>query len=142
MAVFAFLANFANDELWRAHVIEMRSSGAKEDANGGVWSRQTEVRKVQGRLVETEAMVTAFDPPVRLAARRASGPVRPEAIYELRSTDSGTRLRFRLEVALAGITWLAWPLVMLFLFLTVRPALRSDFDRLRTLLESANEGTV
>ena len=135
--VFGVLANFENDVRWRANVVEMRPLGKVADL-GGEWSRQTERRKVPGRVVETEAVITSFVPPFRLAVQRASGPVRPEAIYELSPDSSGgTKLHFRLDVVLAGWTWLLWPLLVLFLYVAVRPALPGDFERLRALLQKA-----
>jgi hypothetical protein len=128
--VFGYLADFANDVHWRANVVAMRPLGAATDPNGGVWSRQIEVRKVPGRQIETEAIVTRFEPGTCLAVRRASGPIRPEARYDLAPTAAGTRLRFALVVALDGPRRVLLPLVALALFFAVRPSLRRDFDRL------------
>ena len=132
--VFAFLSDFGNDSTWRANVLEMKPLGRSGDV-GGVWSRQVEVRKVPGRVIESEAVVTASESGRRLSVRRATGPIRPEASYHLEPFDGGTRLSFVLEVPLAGMSWLALPLVWLFLALVVRPALPTDLARLKDLLD-------
>ncbi len=132
--VFAFLSDFSNDPRWRANVLEMRAIGT-ESALGGAWSRQIEVRWVPGRTIETEAVITAFEPPRLITVQRASGPIRPSAIYELARGGAGTILYFRLEVPLKGLKVLAAPLVALFLNLVVRPTLGPDFNRLKSILE-------
>jgi hypothetical protein len=134
-AVFAFLADFANDPSWRANVVAMRPMGEPGDL-GGVWSRQIEVRRVPGRAVESEAVVTVFEPPKALSVQRASGPIRPEAHYRLEPAGAGTRLSFRLEIALAGAAWVALPVVWLFMQLAIRPTLPGDLARLKRLLEA------
>jgi uncharacterized membrane protein len=133
--VFTFLSDFSNDPEWRANVLEMRATGSST-APGGIWSRQIEVRKVPGRTIETEAVITAFEPPGRITIQRASGPIRPVATYELEQQGAETMVRFRLGVSLQGIKILAWPLVALFLSLAVRPSLKPDFERLRNILEA------
>src|SRR5688572_8015227 len=140
-AVFAFLADFANDPKWRANVLAMRPLGQPGDT-GGIWSRQVEVRQVPGRTMESEAVVTVYDPPKLLSVKRASGPIRPEATYRLEPSmtnathGDGTRLSFRLEIPLAGAAWLALPAVWLFMRLAIRPALPGDLTRLKHLLET------
>jgi len=107
----------------------MKPLGSAGDV-GGVWSRQVEVRKVPGKVVETEAVITAFEPGQRLAVQRASGAIRPHAIYRLEPAGTGTRIAFELDIALRGATWLALPLVWLFMMLAIRPVLPKDFARL------------
>jgi hypothetical protein len=135
-AVFAYLADFGHDPRWRSNVVAMRALGQPGDV-GGVWSRQIEVRKVPGRLIETEAVVVAYEPARELAVQRAGGPIRPRARYRLSPEGPGTRLDFELEVDLRGWTWLAAPAVWLFLLLLVRPSLAGDFARLAAALDAA-----
>jgi hypothetical protein len=134
--VFAYLADFGNDVRWREGVVAMRPVGRSEDV-GGVWSRQVEVRRVPGRTLESEAIVTASEPGKRLAVRRASGPIRPEATYQLTPEGGGTRLDFRLDVALAGAAWLALPAAWLFLRFAIAPVLPRDLERLKREIEAA-----
>jgi hypothetical protein len=127
--VFAYLADFKNDSSWRANVVEMKPLGQASDL-GGIWSRQVEVRKVPGKVVESEAVITAFEPEQRIAVQRATGPIRPKATYRLEPNGTGTRLAFELDIALRGAAWLALPLVWLFMMLAIRPVLPKDFARL------------
>jgi hypothetical protein len=133
--VFSFLADFANDAKWRANVLEMKPLGKPDDL-GGVWSRQIEVRKVPGKVIETEAVITACEPPRVLSVKRASGPIRPEAIYRLEPVEDGkaTRVSFELAIELDGAAWLALPFVWLFANLAIRPVVPKDFTRLAALL--------
>jgi hypothetical protein len=134
--VFAFIAEFANDPRWRANVVEMQPLG-EATAPGGAWSRQREIRTVPGgRRVATDAVITLFEPPSCLEVQRASGPVRPQARYELTALAADrTRLELTLEVGLAGVTWLFWPAVVVFLYALVRPSMPADLGRLRACLE-------
>lgn len=132
--VFTYVADFSNDVAWRSNVIAMKPLGAATDV-GGIWSRQIEVRKVPGKTVETEAVITVFEPGQELIVQRASGPVRPAARYAMSPHGAGTRLTFELDVALRGATVLLFPLVWLFLALAIRPAVRKDLARLKERLE-------
>lgn len=133
--VFGFLADFSNDPRWRANVVEMIPLGRPSDALGGIWSRQVEVRKVPGRQLRTEAVITAFEPPRRIAFRRADGPIRPEGTYVLGDLGGRTRLDFSIAVNLEGGARVIAPLVALMLAAVVRPALPADFGRLKALVE-------
>lgn len=139
-AIFRFLADFSNDPRWRANVVEMLPLGRPTDALGGIWSRQVEVRKVPGRRLRTEAVITAFEPPRRIAFRRADGPIRPEGVYALSDLGGRTRLDFSIAVDLEGAARLLAPLVALLLAAVVRPALEGDFTRLKALLEQSRTG--
>jgi hypothetical protein len=134
-SLFAFLADFSNDAKWRANVLEMKPLGRPED-RGGIWSRHVEVRRVPGRTIETEAVVTAAEPGRRLSIQRATGAIRPEATYQLEESDGGTRLRFDLSITLHGATWLAFPGIWVFMNAAIRPNLPKDFARLKQLLEA------
>lgn len=101
----------------------------------GIWGRQIERRQVPGRVIETEAELTDRTRPRRLVIQRSSGPIRPEAIYELTPTATGTLIDFHVRVQLEGVTTLLTPLVWLLLMLVVGPALPGDFGRLKSLLE-------
>lgn len=133
--VFDYLDDFGNDQHWRANVVAMVPQG-DEGSSLGIWGRQIERRKVPGRIIETEAELTDRTRPHRLAVRRASGPIRPEAIYELTPTASGTQLEFRVDVKLEGWAILMTPIVMLLLGLVVKPVLPADFGRLKRALEN------
>jgi hypothetical protein len=133
--VFAYLSDFGNDPRWRADVLAMKPLGQPGDPEG-VWSRQIEVRRVPGRTVASEAVVTASEPGKALSVRRATGLIRPEARYRFEPYAGGTRLSFELEIALAGATWLLLPAVWLFMQLAIRPVLPKDLARLKRLLEA------
>jgi hypothetical protein len=133
--VFAYLSDFGHDPHWRANVLSMKPLGQPGDL-GGVWSRQIEVRRVPGRTMESEAVVTVSEPGKALSVKRATGLIRPEARYRFEPYRGGTRLSFDLEVALAGATWLLLPAVWLFMELAIRPVLRKDLARLKRLLEA------
>jgi hypothetical protein len=134
--VFAYVADFANDVAWRANVIEMKPLGNESDALGGRWSRQIEVRKVPGKIVESEAVVIEWERDAVIAVERASGPIRPRATYRFSPAGQGMRLDFELSIALRGASVLAWPLVQLFMLLAIRPAVPKDLQRVKQRLEA------
>jgi uncharacterized membrane protein len=130
--VFAYMADMSHDPHWRSGVIAMRPVSGPFQEFG---SRHVEVRRVPGRVIETPAEITAFEPNRRISFQRASGPVRPRGTYLYESTADGTRVTFILEVPLLGMWRLAAPVVTVITWLIVRMS-RKDFAKLRSLLES------
>lgn len=94
------------------------------------------------RIVETTAEVVAYEPGLRWAVQRATGPVRPRVTYELTAVDDETtQLRFRFALGqLNGIGKLAWPLGKLASPIVER-ATRKDLSRLATRLENGTSNS-
>ncbi len=130
--VFRYLIEL-NDVRWRSGVLDMRlTSGSYE----GTGATHVEVRKLLGRRIETRAEVVIYEPNRRWAARRATGPIRPQAPYALEPEDDGTRLAFEFGVpVLRGPVRLLEPLAPAITPL-VEKAFAKDLKKLKEQLES------
>jgi hypothetical protein len=64
-----------------------------------------------GRRIDADIEITACEPPVRLAFRTISGPLRPTGDYVLEGIDGATRVRFTLDAELKGVKKAMGPLV-------------------------------
>jgi uncharacterized protein YndB with AHSA1/START domain len=133
--VFAFLADGANDRLWRSGVLDVeRQSG---EGVGAVYRQG--VKGPMGRRVAADYEITDWQPDRRIGFRAIAGPVRPEGTYELAAGDGGgTRVTFTLRWNPSGLKRLMAP--------TVRKTMRSEADALddlrRVLEERSGAGPV
>lgn len=100
--VFAFVADGSTAPKWRSGVLEIEKKSG--DGKGAVY-RQV-VKGPGGRKVDADYEVTEYDAPSHLAFRAIAGPVRPVGSYDLKATDDGTSLTFRLSAQLGG--WKKW----------------------------------
>jgi hypothetical protein len=131
--VFAFTANFETDYLWRNGVIEMRKTSPDPVRVG---STHLEVRKVPGKILESPAIITLYEPNRRVDFQRASGPVRPIGSYRYETVQGGTKLTFILSVPLEGVWKLTTPIIAL-LVRWVMSGADKEFARLKNLLENS-----
>jgi len=99
-AVFAFMADSANDHRWRSH---LTSSRGRVAAVGDVVV-QTYTAGARSKVVELE--VTELMPPERLVFR-VRGPVRARLAYQCRPESGGTRVSVSLSAELGGFASLA-----------------------------------
>jgi hypothetical protein len=127
--VFTYLAEL-HDAEWRSGVTEMR---LLSDTAHAVGARHVEVRKVPGRMVESEAEVVEYERPVRLAFRRASGPVRPQVTYDVAPLGDG-RCKVTAAMSVPVAPAVAGPILRLVLDATLGRELR----KLRTAVEATD----
>ncbi len=105
--VFAFLADAENDKLWRPGVVEIARTGGQ-----GVGTTYHQVVSGPGgRRVDADIEITEFLPDERIAFRTTKGPVRPTGSYDLRPSEGGTEVTFRLAAELGGLKMLMSPVV-------------------------------
>jgi uncharacterized membrane protein len=104
--VYAYLADAENNREWRPvlEITRVRGSGV------GTEYRQR-VRGPGGRAVPADIVITELDTGRAIGFRTTTGPVRPEGRFELRTTDGGTEVRFRLEAGVRGMKRLMAPMV-------------------------------
>jgi uncharacterized protein YndB with AHSA1/START domain len=105
--VFSFLANTENDKQWRAGVIEITKTRGQ---GVGTTYRQI-VRGPGGRRIDADIEITEVVPDQRIAFKTTKGPVRPTGSYDLRASDGGTEVTFRLAANLGGLKKLMAPMV-------------------------------
>jgi uncharacterized protein YndB with AHSA1/START domain len=126
--VFEFIANGENGLKWRTGILDIAhvsGSGVGETYKQGV-------KGPDGRRIDADYRITAYEPNSRLAFAGTAGPVRPTGEYVLEEVDGGTRLTFALQAELGGIKKL---LMGGAVQKTMDTEVRAT-ERLKTLLES------
>jgi hypothetical protein len=84
-------------------------------------------------MVESEAEVVEYERPVRLAFRRASGPVRPQVTYDVAPLGDG-----RCKVTAAMSVPVAPPVAGPILRLVLDATLGRELRKLRTAVEATD----
>jgi uncharacterized protein YndB with AHSA1/START domain len=123
--VFAFIADPANDRLWRSHLTSARGQVA------AVGDRVSQTFSAQGQTKVVELEVTEFKPPERLTYRTL-GPVRARLAYQCRPEGGGTRVSASLSADVGGIASLVEGRVEA----EALKLVRADLARLKQVLES------
>lgn len=125
--VFAVLVDLDRLPDWQSSAIAASSDGPLE-----LGSLVHEKRRFLGRELADEVEVVAFDPPRRLTLRSQGGPVRLTIDHELEPNGGGTRLTVVASGKPGGMMKFAGPMIER----TAREEIRSDFARLKELLET------
>ncbi len=107
--VFAFIAEGANNTLWRPGVTDFERISGSSDAVG-VTNRQG-AKGPFGRRIAADYEVTEYEAPSRLAFRVIAGPIRPEGLYTFADLDGSTRVTFKLSWEPRGLKQLLAPMV-------------------------------
>jgi hypothetical protein len=90
--VFAFVADGTNAKQWRKGVLDIALQSGQ--GAGAVYTQG--VKGPRGRRIAADYLVTAYDPPHRLAFRAIAGPIRPHGSYVLEPIEDDTLLTFSL----------------------------------------------
>ena len=125
--VFEVLVDLDRLPDWQSSAIAASSDGPLE-----LGSLVHEKRRFLGRELADELEVVAFDPPRRLTLRSQRGPVRLTIDHELEPNGGGTRLTVVASGKPGGMMKFAGPMIER----TAREEIRSDFARLKELLET------
>ncbi len=124
--VFDYLSDVERLPDWQSSAVAAHADGAL--CKG---ARVSERRRLLGRELDTELEVTGYEPPRRLTLRSHGGPVRVTVDHVLAAGGGGTVLHVAAEAEPGGFMKLAEPL----LARTAEQEFRSDFDRLKEILE-------
>ena len=128
--VFAFVADSANDPLWRGELV---ASAVVGDVREGVGTHLRQTISYQGRTAEASLEVTEFEPDARICFR-AHGGIRAHGCYDLRPEGDGTYLAVSVTVELKG----AAAMLERYVSQAIEDAVSADLARLKSVLESAD----
>jgi hypothetical protein len=129
--VYAYIADPTHLPEWQGEVAEIRDAAGEPLAAGATF---TEVRTFLGKRIESVLEVTASDPGREFSLRSLSGPVSFSARHLFERSGDGTTLRLVGEADPGKLFGLAGPLVRR----AAERKTRSDFERLKAVLESAS----
>ncbi|HEV2125592.1 MAG TPA: SRPBCC family protein [Chloroflexota bacterium] len=98
--VFAFVANYENDPLWRIGITELVIT---TPGPPGVGSETREVLRFLGQTYTTTARVTEYTPPTRIAFQSLSGPQPVRGWRLIEPVEEGARVTHALEADPVGV---------------------------------------
>lgn len=127
--VWAVISNVENNPKWSSFALE-----AKQTSPGpiGVGTTAHFVGKFLGRRMESESVITEFEPNRKYSWESKSGPFPMKGSTALEQIDGGTRVTGTVEAEPGGFFKLAEPLVITM----AKRSLQGDFDNLKDLMEA------
>ena len=127
--VWAVISNVENNPKWSSFALE-----AKQTSPGpiGVGTTARFVGKFLGRRMESESVITEFEPNRKYSWESKSGPFPIKGSTALEQTDGGTRVTGTLEAEPGGFFKLAEPLVITM----AKRSFQGDLDNLKDLMEA------
>ncbi len=127
--VWAVISNVENNPKWSSFALE-----AKQTSPGptGVGTTARFVGKFLGRRMESESVITEFEPNRRLGSKNKSGPFPLKGSTALEQIDGSTRVTGTIEGEPGGFFKLAEPLVITM----AKRSLKGDLDNLKDLMEA------
>jgi uncharacterized protein YndB with AHSA1/START domain len=100
--VFGFIADGANNRLWRPEVVEVEMVTSQPLGVGTVF-KQVHSGGPLGRTIRADYEITDYQPNARLAFRVIAGPARPLGSYRLEEADGSTTVHFELSWEPTGV---------------------------------------
>ncbi len=127
--VWAVMSNVENNPKWSSFALE-----AKQTSTGpiGVGTTARFVGKFLGRRMESESVITEFEPNRRYSWENKSGPFPLKGSTALEQIDGSTRVTGTIEGEPGGFFKLAEPLVITM----AKRSLKGDLDNLKDLMEA------
>ena len=127
--VFAFLTEFSNDAKWQSDLVrsEQTSPGPL-----GVGTTALYVQKFMGTELNSNVVVTAYEPPKRFAAKTTSGPVQYDYVLTFEDMGGGTHVTMTFKGEPGGLFKVAEGLVKG----ELGKGLDRDLAKLKALLEA------
>ena len=127
--VFAVLTDPENSPKWSSSSIESKKTSAGPI---GVGTTTRSVSMFLGRRIESENVVTEFEPNRKLVSQSKSGPFPIQASMTFEPIEGGTRVNATIEAEPGGFFKLAEPLIVSI----AKRQFQSDFDNLKDLMEA------
>jgi hypothetical protein len=122
------VANFQNLKAWQENLVEIEQLTRGPMRFG---TRFREVRKVNGRVTENQAEVTAYEPNKRFETTTLTG-THVTAGYVFEPEEGGTRLQYKFEMVTRG----TMRLLQGMLARAIKLQLDAELARLKGMLES------
>lgn len=121
---------------WLSNVVENENLHETENRVGTTFRQ---VVKENGRRMEIQGTVTAYEPNKRLAVHLIGKGFEADADYRLEQLGDGTRLSFFSDAQFQGVMKLIGPLMAPFIKKGTLEQLARDFAKLKALCESGPE---
>ena len=86
--VFKYVTDFSNNAAWQSDILEMELTSEETCGQGATYRC---VNRFMGKAIETDWLVTDYEPARRCCIRITSGIVTGWSILDFESVDEGTR---------------------------------------------------
>ena len=127
--VFAYATDWDKYPLWESDVLESRQLS---DGPTGVATTYRHVARFMGQRLETEGIVTAYEPGRRICFKTTKSSFPFSACQTFEDMNGATRATYTFEAELGGILRLMQPLTMRM----SRRTLEANYARLKVRLET------
>jgi len=128
--VFEFVTDFNNNTLWQTDILLMEMTSAERIGQGSTYRC---VNRFMGKRIETEGLITAYEPDRRCCIRITSGPITGASRLDFEAMDGGTRFTTTGELSLTYFR-LAGMLVKR----KIKQQLTNDMLKLKAVLENGS----
>ncbi len=126
--VFEYVTNFSNNAAWQSDILEMVPTSKGAFGQGATYRC---VNRFMGKAIETDWLVTDYEPARRCCIRITSGIVTGWSILDFESVDGGTRF------TTSGVLDLThFKLAGFLVKRKVNQQLKNDMLNLKTILEN------
>ena len=126
--VFEYVTDFNNNAAWQTGILEMEMTSGGTFGTGATYRC---VNRFMGKSIETDWLITEFDPVRRCCIRITSGVVTGWSILDFESVDGGTRF------TTSGVLDLThFKLAGFLVKRKVKQQLKNDMLNLKTILEN------
>ncbi|MGH2451893.1 MAG: SRPBCC family protein [Candidatus Limnocylindria bacterium] len=130
--VFAFVTDMERRPQWMSGVEELRWTS---DGPPRVGSTFRTVRRAMGRRMESDSVLTAYEPNSKYSYKTTGGPFSMEVTATFEAVQDGTEYRVFAQGGLSGVFTIVAPV----LGRMVKRDLETDLSNLKDLLERGPE---
>ena len=128
--VFEFVTDFNNNVIWQTDILMMEVNSAIHFGQGSTYRC---VNRFMGKRIETEGLITAYEPDRRCCLRITSGPVTGTTSLNFEAVDGGTKF-----TTFGALDLTYFRLARLLVKRKIKQQLENDMDKLKDILENGN----
>ena len=127
-AVFEYVTDFSNNARWQTDILEMEVTSGGQFGRGSTYRC---VNRFMGQRIETEGLITEYEPDSLCSIRITSGPVIGKSDLRFGALNGDTNFTTSGELDLTYFR-----LAKLLVKRKIKKQLSNDMDRLKTILEN------
>ncbi len=128
--VFEFVTDFNNNDVWQTDILKMEMTPGEHFGQGSTYRC---VNRFMGKRIETEGLITEYEPDHRCCIRITSGTVTGTSGLYFESLDGGTRF-----TTTGNLDLTYFKLARLFVKRKINQQLKNDMLKLKDVLENDN----
>jgi len=126
--VFEYVTDFSNNARWQTDILEMEVTSGGQFGQGSTYRC---VNRFMGQRIETEGLITAYEPDRRCSIRITAGPVIGTSSLCFEAVNGGTVFTTTGELDLTYFR-----LARLLVKRKINKQLINDMDKLKAILEN------